>query len=388
MTEIRIGVIGVGGRGKLAQLWNNPEYNARVVAGADVSAAQLRAFREHYQGDVFVTDDYCRLLERDDIDAVGVFSPDFCHEQHAIAVLQAGKHLFCEKPLAISVEGCDNILRAWKRSGGKKFLMGFNMRYMYFIRTMKQIIDEGTIGQLRAVWVRHFVPSGGDYYFHDWHATRQNANTLLLQKASHDIDVVHWLAGGYGKRVVGMGGRYHFGGEKPNDLTCPSCDERHSCIEVQKPDNPRQLCAFRQEIDIEDVNHILWELDNGVQCSYMQCHFAANNRKARNYVFIGTEGMVENFWDGQTNAIEVTTRRSGKWKDYANRVYTTKTPPGGHSGADPIIAAEFLQMVRGDDVVPTATPIDGRQSVAVGCAGAHSLRHGSIPVDVPPLPAW
>lgn len=384
MNELRIGVIGVGGRGHLADLWDNPEFNARVVAGADVSMQHLDQFKEKHKNEVTVTQDYRELLKRDDIDAVGVFSPDFCHEEHAVAVLNAGKHLFCEKPLAISIEGCDNILRAWKRSG-KKFLMGFNMRYMVFIRTMKMIVDEGTIGKLCAVWVRHFVPSGSDYYFHDWHATRKQANTLLLQKASHDIDVVHWIANGYGKRVVGMGGRFHFGGDKPNDLTCPTCPEKGTCIEVQPPKSSRQMCAFRREVDVEDVSHILWELDNGVQCTYMQCHFASQNFKARNYTFIGTEGMVENFWDGTTNCVEVTTRRSGQWKDYADRIYKTKTPPGSHSGADPVIAKEFLQLIQ-QDAKPTATPIDGRQSVAVGCCGAQSLRNGSMPVDVPPLP--
>lgn len=381
MKNLRIGVIGVGGRGKLAELWNTP--SSRVVAGADINSKYLDQFNAHYKGEAFTTTDYRELLKRDDIDAVGVFSPDFCHEEHAVAVLQAGKHLFCEKPLAITVEGCDRILRAWKKSG-KKFLMGFNMRYMYFIRAMKQIIDEGTIGQLKAVWVRHFVSSGGDYYFHDWHAQQKNSTSLLLQKASHDIDVVHWLAGSYGKRVVGMGGRHFYGGNKPNDLTCDKCDLIETCTDAQPADNPRQLCAFRKEVDVEDVEHIMWELENGVQCTYMQCHFASRNFKARNYVFVGTEGMVENFWDNE-NCIEVTTRKSNSWRQYSNRVYRVKTPPGSHSGADPIIAKEFLDVIR-KNVKPTATPIDGRQSVAVGCAGAQSLRNGSVPVNIKPLP--
>ena len=383
MKDLRIGVIGVAGRGGLAALWNNPALASRVVAGADVNKKNLEKFKDHCEGEVFVTRDYRKLLERDDIDAVGVFSPDFCHEEHAVAVLESGRHLFCEKPLAITVAGCDRILRAWKKSR-KKFLMGFNMRYMFFIRTMKQIVDEGTIGQLKAVWVRHFVPSGGNWYFHDWHATRKNATSLLLQKASHDIDVVHWIAGSYGKKVVGMGGRHFFGGDKPNDLTCDRCNLREACTEAQPAGSRRQQCCFRREVNVEDVNHILWELENGVQCAYMQCHFAASNMKGRNYVFIGTDGMVENFWDNG-DCVEVTTRKSGTWRDYANRIYRVKTPPGSHSGADPLIAKEFLDVLR-KKVKPTATPVDGRQSVAVGCAGAESIRRGCVPVNVPRLP--
>lgn len=385
MNELRIGVIGVDGRGRLADLFDNDELNSRVVAGADVNPAYLDAFKQRHKGKVFATSDYRDLLARDDVDAVGVFSPDFCHEEHAIAVLEAGKHLFCEKPLAITVQGCDRILQAWKKSG-RKFLMGFNMRYMSYIRTMKQIIDEGAIGEVKAVWVRHFVPSGGDWYFHDWHATRRNATSLLLQKASHDIDVVHWLARGHGKRVVGMGGRFFFGGDMPNDLTCDRCDRRDTCSEVQPRDNPRQQCCFRREVDQEDVNSILWELDNGIQCSYMQCHFSAQNYKARNYVFVGTEGLVENVWKDNQDCIEVSTRsRTKRWTAYADRLYKVKPQQGTHGGADPVIAREFLEMIQ-RDAPTTASPIDGRHSVAVGCAGAESLRNGSIPVDVPPLP--
>ena len=384
MKELRIGVIGVGGRGTLADLFNSDEFNARVVAGADPNADHLADFRKRNPDVEFTTGDYRELVARKDLDAIAVFSPDFCHEEHAVAVLDAGKHLFLEKPMAITVAGCDRILAAWHRSG-RRFFMGFNMRYMNWVRTMKQIVAEGTIGPVQAVWVRHFVPSGGDYYFHDWHATRRNATSLLLQKASHDIDVVHWIAGGHGTRVTGLGKRAYFGGDKPDDLRCDVCDIRSRCPEAQKPKSPRQLCCFRREIDQEDVNQILWELDNGVQCAYQQCHFASQNFKGRNYVFIGTEGMVENFWRDGRDCIEVTLRRGHGWKSYADRVYTVANLEGTHSGADPEMARDFLDMLR-NNTVPAASPLDGRQSVAVGCAGAESLRNGSAPVAIPPPP--
>jgi len=78
-----------------------------------VSTEARQAFAEALP-DALVTDDYRRVLDRKDIDAVAVCTPDFLHHEHAVAALQAGKHLFCEKPLAITVEHCDDILRAWK----------------------------------------------------------------------------------------------------------------------------------------------------------------------------------------------------------------------------------------------------------------------------------
>ena len=156
---LRIEIIGVTGRGGLSRHWHKPGGESIVVAGADINEEYLTEFKQRIGQSVFVTTDYRNLLERDDIDAIAVTSPDYCHEEYAVAALEAGKHVFCEKPLAITVEGCDRILRAWRNSG-KHLMVGFNMRYMNIFRTMKEIVDSGTIGEMKAVWVRHFVGHG------------------------------------------------------------------------------------------------------------------------------------------------------------------------------------------------------------------------------------
>ncbi len=379
LAKVRIGVIGVEGRGRIAAYWHRSG-RAEVVAGADVNEEHLARFRRELNPDAYVTTDYRRLLERDDIDAVAVCSPDFVHEEHAVAALEAGKHVFCEKPLAITIEGCDRILRAW-RASGKGLMVGFNMRYMNMMRTMKEIVDSGTIGEVRAVWVRHFVGFGGDYYYHDWHGTRANTTSLLLQKGSHDIDIIHWITGKYTRRVTAFGSLDYFGGDRPNDLTCDRCPDVRTCPEAQ-PESPRRQCALRREIDVEDNNMVLMELEDGVKAAYLQCHFTPDYH--RNYVFIGTEGRVEN--SEPEGKVWVKTRRSGTWRDLADRTYEVKPSAGGHGGADPKICEDFLDMIL-EGREPLATPEAGRMSVAVGCAAAESLRSGGIPVDIPPI-AW
>ncbi|MGI6609000.1 MAG: Gfo/Idh/MocA family protein [Limnochordia bacterium] len=378
MDKLRIGMIGVRGRGAIARHWQASK-RATVVAGADVSEANLKAFLDDINADAFVTTDYRQMLERADIDAVAVTSPDFVHEEHAVAALEAGKHVFCEKPLAITIEGCDRILRTWK-SSGKQLMVGFNMRYMPVFRVMKEIVDSGTLGELKAVWVRHFVGSGGDFYYHDWHGTRENATGLLLQKGSHDLDMMHWIAGQYTKRVVAIGSLDYFGGDKPNDLTCDACPEVDTCVEAQ-PHSRRKQCAFRQEIDVEDHSMVLMDMEGGIKATYLQCHYTPDYY--RNYVFIGTEGRMECLDNG---TVEVKTRRSNTWREYANRVYQVKGTSGGHGGADPLICADFVEMIL-DGKQPLATPEAGRMSVAVGCAATDSLRNGGMPVDIPPI-AW
>ena len=134
MTQLRIGVIGVGGRGGLWRHWHDPQGRSIVVAGADVNDDLLTAFRSENGDTPFITRDYRELLARPDVNAVAVTAPDYCHEEHAVAALEAGKHVFCEKPLAITIEGCDRILEAWRRSG-QRLMVGFNMRYMKMLRS-------------------------------------------------------------------------------------------------------------------------------------------------------------------------------------------------------------------------------------------------------------
>ncbi len=385
MEQVRIGIIGVGGRGSIAKNWHQPDGKSVVVAGADINDKSLKDFRNDVNPDAFVTNEYRELLSRKDIDAIAVTSPDFTHEEYAVAALKAGKHVFCEKPLAITTEGCDHILEEWQKAG-THLMVGFNMRYMPIFRVMKDIADSGTLGEIKAVWVRHFVGPGGDFYYHDWHANRKNSTGLLLQKASHDIDMIHWITGKYTKRVAAFGGLDYYGGDKPNDLECPTCPERETCVDMQSSmfldQDKMKQCAFRQEVDVEDNNMVIMELENGIKASYMQCHFAPEY--FRNYTFIGTEGRMENL-DDSSKVIVKLRSRSNRWKNLADQVYDVKESAGGHGGADPKICMDFVDMILAGKS-PIATPLAGRMSVAAGYAATESLRNGGVVKVIPALP--
>jgi len=381
--QLRIGMIGAAGRGALARNWHDPAGRSVVVAAADPSPKSIQWFKDNVNADAFVTDDYRRLLERKDVDAVAVCSPDVFHEQHAVDALSAGKHLFCEKPLGITAAEADNILRAAKaaKAKGIRAMVGFNMRYMVKIRTMKEIVDSGVLGEVKVVWTRHFINYGGEAYFHDWHATRKTQNSLLLQKASHDLDVMHWIVGAYTRKVVGMGGMQWYGGDQPNTLACPECDKRETCPDVSTWPVATELCAFRREIDVEDVSMVLMHMDKGILGSYQQCHFTPDSW--RNYTVIGTEGRME---ANKDDTVDVFTRKSNSYREYADRRYSVKPIKGGHGGADPQVCRAFVKMCL-DGVTPVSPLLPGRMSVAAGATATESLRKGSVLLDVPPLPA-
>ena len=378
-NELLIGVIGAGGRGGVAHYAHNPQDGVRLVAGADTDPAALERFRGVLGADTFVTADYRELLARPEIGAVFVATPDDLHEEHAVAALEAGKHVYLEKPMAITVTGCDRILRTAMECG-RRLYVGHNMRHMTVIQKMKEIIDSGRIGEVKAGWCRHFISYGGDAYFKDWHADRARSTSLLLQKGAHDIDVLHWLCGGYSRRVTAVGGLTVY--DRITDRHDPSERGFAGWSDANWP--PLSQTGLNPVMDVEDISMMLMELENGVFASYQQCHYTPDGW--RNYTIIGTEGRIENLGDNPGECIITLWNKRGTYKPQGDEQFPIPAVGGSHGGADPAIVAEFVRFAR-EGGATTTSPIAARNSVAAGYCAAQSLRNGSVPVDVPPVDA-
>ncbi len=378
--SLRIGVIGAGGRGWLSQHAHQPEAGVRIVAIADTDPAAIKAYREKYGADLYATDDYRKLLKEGGVDAVFVCTPDFLHEEHACAALEAGKHVYLEKPMAITIAGCDRILRTAMETKTRLYL-GHNMRHMDFVLKMRELIAQGVIGEVKTAWCRHFCSYGGDAYFKDWHADRTKSTGLLLQKAAHDIDVLHWVCGGFTTRTVGMGGLTLY--DRITDRHPP--EERGDASWNRSNWPPLTQKGLNPVIDVEDLSMILMRLDNGVQCSYQQCHYAPDGW--RNYTFIGTEGRIENQGDRPGDCVIKVWNQQRYYNQYGNAIHYIDEAADthhGHGGADPRIVREFIAHVR-DGVKMTTSPVAARHSVATGYAATMSIRANSQPMDVPPV---
>ena len=374
MADLRIGVLGVGGRGCLAALAHHPGEGSRLVAGADISPKALATFREKYGEDVFTTDDYRQVLAREDVEAVFITTPDFWHEEMAIAALEAGKAVYLEKPMAITIEGCDRILETAYRTGSKLYL-GHNMRHFPVINQMKDIVASGLIGEVQAAWCRHFISYGGDAYFKDWHSEQRFSNGLLLQKGAHDIDVIHYVCSGYTNAVSGMGKLSVY---DKCARRSPETPGNASWSDENWP--PMSQVGLSPIIDVEDHNMILMQLDNGVQAAYMQCHYAPDAE--RNYTFIGTHGRVENIGDYGQCEVHVWTRRGPRATP--DIIYKLKEVAGSHGGSDPDIVKTFVDFVRFGKKTKTS-PIAARNAVAVGVRGHESMRGDGARKTIPPV---
>lgn len=374
---LSVAVVGAGERAAIGRHVAQARPGARVTAVVDPDPAGLARGRALF-GDVAEHADHRALVASGGVDAALVTTPDDTHADIAVDLLRAGVAVYLEKPLATSLADADRVLLAAAETGTPLYV-GHNFRHSGVVRAMRAVVERGEIGEVKTIWVRHFVGNGGDYYFKDWHADRSRTGTLLLQKASHDIDVVHYLAHGFTRRVVGMGDLMVYGA-----IT----DRRERPGETMQDwfsyDNwpPAAQTGLNPVVDVEDVSMMLMALDNGVLASYQQCHFTPDYW--RNYTVIGTHGRLENVGDTAGGVVKVWDRRH-EWQVAGDREYPIEGVASGHDDADLLTMTEFLDHVV--DGAPTVvSPVAARAAVAAGALAAQSLRDGSRPVDVPPLP--
>lgn len=367
---MNFGVVGWGLRKHLPKLAHQPERGWHLAALADPNAEAREDF-SLFTGGTTVAD-YRELL-REKLDGVFILSPDWLHVEHAVAFLEAGIPVYLEKPMAITVADCDKIIDAAERTGVKLYL-GHNMRHFPVVQTLRDFIQSGAIGKVQTAWCRHFVSYGGEAYFRDWHADRSRSTGLLLQKGSHDLDVLHWLCGGYSKRVTAMG-RLAVYGDQTERL--PEGENYPVAFERTWP--PRSLKPVYHTVDVEDLNLMLMELDNGVLATYQQCHFTPD--AWRNYTIIGDEGRIENFGDGPGAVVRLWNQNHHTYRENGDMELIIPDAEGPHAGADHRIIEEFVGYLE-DRVEPLTSPWAARMAVAAGVAGTESLRNGSVPVDV------
>jgi len=142
---IRIGIIGLGWWGKqiVSSLSDRPRF--KVMAGCDIDTKMAAPFAAAHKFDL--TDDYKTLLERSDVDAIAVVTPHLLHEEMAIAGFAAGKQVFCEKPLALSIASAERILAACDKAEGVLGI-GHERRYEPAMEEMRRLFESGALGRL------------------------------------------------------------------------------------------------------------------------------------------------------------------------------------------------------------------------------------------------
>ena len=193
---IRVAIIGLGNISYAhLKAWTAFPERARVVAMCDILPEKAVKRAGEFGISCDIVDDHHRLLDRDDIDLFDVCTPPYVHAEISINALNAGKHVICEKPMAASLEECDAMLEAARRSG-RLFSSIAQNRFRTSIARLKALLDSGIAGEVKHFTVDSFWWRGHCYYDLWWRGTwEKEGGGCTLNHAVHHIDMLGWMMG-------------------------------------------------------------------------------------------------------------------------------------------------------------------------------------------------
>ena len=196
--RVRFGVIGTSWIAGWHARWINSHPRGDVVAVCGRDPARTRSVAVAW-GASEVYADYRELMDRAEIDAVVIATPDYLHHQMVLHAARRGYHVICEKPLALSLDHAREMLAAVE-AAGVHHMTFFTYRWGPHLVRMKELIDEGYVGRPLYAELRYSQPSIPtlDEYgapAHDWHYHPEQGTGILGRIGSHLIDVALWMLG-------------------------------------------------------------------------------------------------------------------------------------------------------------------------------------------------
>jgi myo-inositol 2-dehydrogenase/D-chiro-inositol 1-dehydrogenase len=182
---LKLGVIGTGAIGqdhirRCVQTLSG----ARVTAVNDINPDSAAGAVQKYAAGARIVSDPHALIRSDEVEAVLVTSWGPSHEEFVVASIEAGKYVFCEKPLATTADGCRRIVDAEMKRGKRLVQVGFMRPYDAGYRALKAVLESGKIGDPLMLHCAHRNPRVGKNYSTDMAIT----DTLI-----HELDVLRWL---------------------------------------------------------------------------------------------------------------------------------------------------------------------------------------------------
>lgn len=255
MSKVKWGVIGCGG---IADRRTIPGMmlanNAELIAVMDANYEAAERVKNKY-GAKYAFDDMNEVLAIDEIDAVYIASPVFCHKEQVEAACKAGKHILLEKPIGLNIAESEEIEKICK-DAGIKLGVGFMMRYAAYHEKMKEIIAEGKIGKLVSARAE----------FTCWYPTmdncwRQEANLsgggAMMDMGIHCIDLIRYITGAEFTETAGLIGN--------------------------------QVFEYK---GVEDAGYLIGRMDNGA-VAYVGANFNIPDEIAKcSLEFYGTSGCI------------------------------------------------------------------------------------------------
>ncbi|MGN7763903.1 Gfo/Idh/MocA family protein [Paenibacillus sp. 22594] len=355
MKQLRIGMIGYKFMGKahsnayrsLPMFFPKalkPEMS--VLCGRNADALKEAADQLGWKETVT---DWRELVGRDDIDWIDINAPSDAHKEIALAAVKAGKHVFCEKPLALTLADSREMLKA-AEDAEVMHMVGFNYRFSPAVRLAKRLVESGRLGQ-----IYHFRA----WFLQDWILDPEFPLVWRLQKeiagsgshgdlGAHLIDLAHYLVGDL-KEVIGMSETF--------------IKERPLAAEMTGLSAKASAGGPRGPVTVDDATLFLARFANGAMGSFEATRFAAGHRSTNSFEINGSLGSVK-FDFERMNELEVYLTSDDEDVQGFRRVLATDPahdyaeawwPPGHTIGFEHTFIHEILEL--------SSAAAEGRQPV-------------------------
>jgi predicted dehydrogenase len=301
---------------------------ARLVALADAHAPALKEAQRELEVETGYTS-YREALADTRVHAVVVVTPTSLHQEIVRAAARAGKHILCEKPMAMDVKECDEMIAACD-TAGVKLQLGFMRRYDESFSSARQRVADGEIGDVVLVKSLTHGPSVPQEWMYDI----RKSNGPLAEVNSHDIDSARWFAGSEIDEVYAIGGNFR----------CPQAREKYPDFY----DNVAMVCRF----------------ENGKQ-GFIDGAASVGYGYDSRMEIVGTSGVMFVGRREQEFVVTCSTARGivqpfvKSWRTLFTDAYEAEDQ-------------DFVDCIR-EDRPPRVGGMDGRMAVAVVNAGNRSI---------------
>ncbi len=378
MTQkaISIGLIGAGGRLRsiAAKVLAQANNTIRIAAVYDPDPISVEDTLQRLGRDVQVCATETEVATHPDVDWVFIGSWNCFHARQAIEAMRAGKHVFCEKPLATTLDDCLAIRDVAKETG-RVFALGLVLRYSIHYDKIREILASNILGELISFEFNETLRfNHGGYIFGNWRRLRENAGTHLLEKCCHDLDLANWLIGSLPVRGASFGGNDVFL-PKNAGLKSEFGSSEKGVAAYESFYDARRVNPFTSDHDVFDNQVAIMQYANGVRASFhTNAHSALPERRLYLHGVRGT--MRADLLQGRIEVCKV------GWDEKTEVISTTSGD--GHGDADNILAAGLIRTMQQGEA-PLASIQDGICS-AVSAFGLDQAADTGTVVDF--MPMW
>jgi myo-inositol 2-dehydrogenase / D-chiro-inositol 1-dehydrogenase len=225
-SAVRVGLLGCGGRGTEVATGMAKNAGARIAALGDMFEDQLTKAKAHFDTLATVESSqlfsgphaYEKMAASKEIDAIYIATPPFYHTEHLAAVVNAGKHAYCEKPVGVDVFSAKRAIAIGKKAEGKLSLdVGFQIRQATPYVELVRRIHAGELGEItcgQAYYFAGFIdrpewPNASPTMLRlrNWIYDRVLSGDIIVEQNIHVIDICNWIMNGHPVKAVGSGGR-------------------------------------------------------------------------------------------------------------------------------------------------------------------------------------